>query len=190
MIINIDLNKTSVKEAIKVLKQQKKILIERALHEYMQKSVRWIKNRANELVSMSNIGENVKQSIKNSWFIENVSKSQVVLYNISEKAVFVEFGVGIIGQTSKHPNADKTGYEYDVTSEYKFGQGFWKFNVEDSSWLDIPQDAIIYEEFTEAGQSIITQGTQGLWYLFNAVEDFKLTKEKPLWQEIKEKYWS
>jgi hypothetical protein len=190
MNINIEFNRKSIKEAIKTLQKQKKILSEQVIPEFMLRSAEWIKLRANEILNGSDIGVQIVQNITSSWHIDVISNSHIVLYNMSWKSAYVEFGVGIIGQTSKHPNADKTGYEYDVTSEYKFGQGFWKFNVEDSSWLDIPQDAIIYEEFTEAGQSIITQGTQGLWYLFNAVEDFKLTKEKPLWQEIKEKYWS
>lgn len=190
MKINVELNPKSIKEAIKTLKKQRKILIEQAIPKYLQMSANWIINRANEILSNSDIGDNVKESIKNSWFVDIISNSHIVLYNISRKSAYVEFGVGIIGQTSKHPNADNAGYEYDVKSEYKFGQGFWQFSVEDKSWLDIPENAIIYEDFNKVGKSIITQGTQGVWYLFNAVEDFKLQEEKRLWEEIKKKYWS
>jgi phage major head subunit gpT-like protein len=190
MKINVTLNRNSIQKAIKTLKQQKKILLEQAIPEYLKRSAERIQELANQNLNMWDIGDNVKEAINDSWFIKNISNTHIVLYNISRKAAYVEFGVGIIGQTDKHPNADNTGYEYNVQSEYKFGQGFWQFTVEDRSWLDIPEDAIIYQDFNKAGESIITQGTQGAWYLFNAMEDFKLREAKPLWEQVKKKYWS
>ena len=190
MKINIELNQKSIKEAIKILQKQKKVITEQAIPEYIQKSAEWIKNRANEILNGSDIGVEVVQNITSSWHIDIISKSHIILYNMSWKSAYVEFGVGIVGQTDKHPNADKTGYEYNVESGKKFGQGFWQFTVDDQSLLDIPKDAIIYQNYESNGLSIITQGTQGVWYLFNAVEDFKLREEKRLWEEIKKKYWS
>lgn len=190
MKIDVELNPKSIKNAIKIIKKQRAILTDKMIPEYLQRSAEWIENRANQLISASDIGENVKESIKNSWFIEQISNYHIVLYNISRKAAYVEFGVGIIGQTDKHPNANNAGYEYNVKSEYKFGQGHWRFSVEDKSWLDIPEKAIIYEDVEDSSTTIITQGTKGVWYLFNAVEDFKMTEQKRLWEEIKKKYWS
>lgn len=186
--IVVELNRKSIKDAIKQLKDSKKVIQDQLMPEYMQRSAEWIRDRANELVSLADIGENVKEAIKDYWFIEKISNSQMVLYNISEKAAYVEFGVGIIGQSSQHPNANNAGYEYNVKSEYKFGQGFWQFNVEDRSWLDIPEDAIVYQNVTNSGETIITQGTEGVWYLYNAVEDFKLREQKRLWEELTRKY--
>lgn len=190
MKITIGLNKKSIQNAIKSLKQQRQILIDKAIPEYLNRAAERIKELANQNLDKADIGENVKEAIKDSWFIEKTSNSHIVLYNISRKSAYVEFGVGIIGQTEKHPNADNTGYEYNVKTEYKFGQGFWQFTVEDRSWLDIPEDAIIYQDFNKAGESIITQGTQGAWYLFNAMQDFKMNEAKPLWEKVKKKYWS
>lgn len=191
MKINIELNQKSIKEAIKILQKQKKVLTEQAIPEYMQKSAEWIKNRANEILNGSDIGVEVVQNITSSWHIDIISKSHIMLYNMSWKSAYVEFGVGIIGQKSPHPNASQTNYEYNVDSPYKYSNGGWAFSVADQSELDIPQDAIIEQSYSSIyGLNIYTRGTQGVWYLFNAMEDFKLREEKRLWEEIKKKYWS
>lgn len=189
MKIEVQLNKKSIQNTIKWLQQQKKVISEKMLPEYIEKAVEWIENEADDLISKSDIGDNVKSYIQSSWLIERISPTHIKLYNISRHAAYVEFGVGIIGQTSKHPNATKAGYEYNVDSGYKFGQGMWRFNIEDKSELDLPEDAIIYDNYTENGVDIITQGTQGVWYLFNAMENFKLRRAKSLWEEIEKKYW-
>ena len=185
----VELNSKSIKNTIKLLNQEKK-RIEQATREYFELSADWIINRANEILDRSDIGENIKSEIFDGWDTQWVNSNHLKIVNHSRKAVYVEFGVGIIGQTDKHPNADKTGYEYNVDSEHKFGQGFWQFVVPNRDYLDLPQKAIIYEDVDKYGLSIITQGTEGVWYLYNAVEDFKLRKQKQLWEKVKKKYWS
>ena len=187
--INIGLNKKDIQNAIKLLNQEKK-RIESAVHEYMELSADWIINRANEILDRSDIGENIKNEIFGGWDTEWVAPNQLKIVNHSRKAVYVEFGVGIIGQTDKHPNADETGYEYNVESSKKFGQGFWQFVVPSRDYLDLPEKAIIYQDDDKYGLSITTQGTQGVWYLFNAMEDFKIEKVKTIWEQVKKKYWS
>ena len=189
MKINVELNQKSIQNAVNILKQTKKIVAEKMIPEYIQRSIQWIEKEANRIVQSSDIGDNIKQYIQNSWVIEKVSNSHYMLKNISRHAVFVEFGVGIIGQTEQHPNADNAKYEYNVDSEHKFGQGFWQFTVENQSELDLPDEAIINQTYTsENGLTVITQGTKGVWFLFNAVENFKLKERKRLWEEIKGKY--
>jgi hypothetical protein len=190
MKITVELNRNSIQNAIKLLKQQKKIFIEKAIPEYMQQSADWIINRANEILDRSTIGENIKNEIFGGWDTEWVTPNHLKIVNHSRKSVYVEFGVGIIGKSDKHPNADKTGYEYDVDSDNKFGQGFWQFTVPNSEYLDLPPKAIVYKDDNKYGVSIVTQGTEGVWYLFNAVEDFKLREQSRLWERIKKKYWS
>lgn len=182
--MKILLNTKSIAQAKQNLENVKKILVEQVTPTYLERAAEWIRDRANEILSQSDIGSSVIQWITNSWHINVISKSHIVLSNTSWKAVWVEFGVGIIGQTDKHPNADAEGYEYNVDSGKKFGQGHWQFTVNDESKLDIPQDAIIYEDYTDSGISIITQGTKGVWYLYNAVQDFKMMKQKELWNEV------
>jgi hypothetical protein len=191
MKINIELNKKSINEAIKALKKQKKVFAEQAIPEFMLRSAEWIKQRANEILNGSDIGVQIVQTITSSWHIEVISKSHIVLYNMSWKSAYVEFGVGIVGQSTPHPNASQTNYEYNVDSPYKYSNGGWEFSVADKSELDIPNEAIIEQNYSSVyGLTIYTKGTQGVWYLFNALEDFKLREEKHLWEEIKKKYWS
>jgi hypothetical protein len=190
MKINIELNPKSIHQAIAILKKQKTVLVNKAIHEFMELSSDWIINRANEILDRSDIGENIKNEISDGWDTKWIAPNHLEIINHSRKAVYVEFGVGIIGQTDKHPNADEAGYEYNVESSNKFGQGFWQFTVPSADYLDLPQKAIINQDNVKYGISIITQGTEGVWYFFNAVEDFKLREQQRLWEKIKNKYWS
>ncbi len=191
MKIDVELNIKSIKKTIELLKQQKKILIEKAIPEYLESCANRIKEFANENLDKSDIGKTIKSYIKSNWFISVISKSQVVLYNMSWKASYVEFGVGVIGAVFEHPNADKTNWDYNIPTDHKDGQGGWFFSVVDRNELDIPQDAIIEEIINVDNEvGVYTRGTQGVWYLFNAMEDFKLKEAKKLWEDIKKKYWS
>lgn len=191
MKINIQLNKNSIKEAIKTLKRQKKILTDQAIPEFLQLSADWIINRANELLDKSDIGEYVKGDIFRAWDTEVVDKNRIKIINHSRKAAYVEFGVGIIGGVFDHPNASATNWEYNVPTEDKDPEGGWFFSVNDREELDIPEDRIIEEIISIDNKiGVYTKGTQGVWYLFNAMEDFKLRAAQTLWEKVKKKYWS
>lgn len=190
MKIEVELNAKSIKKAIKLLKEQKKVLVDEAIPEFMMRSAEWIANEANRILNVADIGSQIKQNIASSWHIKMVSQNRIILYNMSWKAAFVEFGVGIVGEGSPHPNASQTGYEYNVDTPYKYSNGGWDFVVDNISDLDIPQDAIIESYYGYAGMTVYTRGTKGVWYLFNAVQNFKMTEQERLWKEIKKKYWS
>ena len=190
MKIEIALNKKSIQDAIKFIKQQKKVLIEQAIPEYMQLSADWIINRANEILDRSDIGEFIKGYIFNAWDREWNGKNHIKIINHSRKSAYVEIGVGIIGQSSTHPNASQTNWEYNVPTQEKDSQGGWIFSVRNMEELDIPQDAVIEHADVDKNIAIYTRGTQGVWYLFNAMEDFKLNKAQELWEKVKKKYWS
>jgi hypothetical protein len=191
MNIKIYLNRKSIKNAINVLESQKRVLTDQAIPEYLNKAAQRIGELANENLDKSDVGETIKSYIKSNWFIKTISKSQTILYNMSWKSAYVEFGVGIVGQSSAHPNASETDWEYNLKTLHKNAQGGWTFSVDDIKELDLPQEAVIEKMVSVDGDiSIYTKGTQGVWYLFNAMEDFKLREAKPLWEEIKQKYWS
>jgi hypothetical protein len=67
----------------------------------------------------------------------------------------------------------------------------WQFAVDDPSMLDIPQEAIITESYNDEGDLlIITQGTKGVWYLYNALADFRSSgKAKEIWKQVCEEIW-
>lgn len=190
MKIDVELNSKSIKNAIKSIKKQREILTDKAIPEFMERAAEWIAFEANRILNTADIGAKIKHNITTSWHIRTISPNRIVLYNMSWKAAFVEFGVGIVGQSNPHPNASQTDYEYNLDTPYKYSNGGWDFNVNDRTELDIPQDAIIEEYHGYNGITIYTRGTKGVWYLFNAVENFKMAEEKRLWEEIKKKYWS
>lgn len=177
-----------LQDRVNHLKKQVKSLKEQFIPEYLQLSAEWIEQRANEILDASDIGANVKEYIKNGWLIDRISDTHIVLYNISKKSAYVEFGVGIVGQGEKHPNANNTGWEYNVKTQSKDAQGGWLFGITEASELDIPRSAIIEQEYIDDELAIYTKGTKGVWYLFNAVEDFKMQRQKPLFEELKKKY--
>ena len=189
MKIEVKLNKKSIQNTIKLLNQQKKILNEKAIPEFMENAAKWIQDEANKKLASSDVGSDVKKWISNAWTTEWVGKNHLKLINYSWKACYVEFGVGIIGETTQHPNSDKTNWEYNLETGKKDVEGGWIFEVKDSNKLDIPQDAILDETYLDDNLIVYTKGSQGVWFLFNAMEDFKLRRAQSLWEEIKKKYW-
>lgn len=198
MKIKISLNRTSINNAIKQIEKVKKLYTEKMVPDFLKSCAEWLINRANEYLSLSYIGSNVRTDIMSSWDItENGNK--VTLINTSEKAVFVEFGVGIVGQEKPHKNASKTSYKYNVPSPAKDENGTWHFytNVED---LDLPKSALVdnyhfYKPETRKDESVYrnrvyveTRGTVGVMYAYNALVDLRNYGASEVWKEIKKKY--
>lgn len=191
MKITFDFSTKSIQNAIDTFKAQKKVLTDSIVPKFLERCVEWIKKEANITLNRSDIGFTIVENITSSWHILKPTKSSIVLYNSSWKSAYVEFGVGIIGQTEQHPNASTANYKYNVDSPHKFGQGMWQFAVDDPSMLDIPQEAIITESYNDEGDLlIITQGTKGVWYLYNALADFRSSgKAKEIWKQVCEEIW-
>lgn len=196
MKIEIALNTKSINDAIKTIKRQRKILLEKMLPDYINIAAIWITQRANEYIDRADLGSIVKMQIKGGWEYVKIPNGLKIV-NRTQKAVFVEFGVGIVGQEHPHPNASEEGYVYnDQTRGHKSSDGTWYFWT-NSNELDLPLSAMtdirgFDDHRGELGKRIIfgTQGAQGVWYLFNALEDFKIEEQERLWKEITKKYWS
>jgi hypothetical protein len=193
MKIDIQLNQKSIQEAKKKLLQVKKAL-PLAINDFLEDVALWLIDRANFHLNNSDIGENVKIEIRNGW-VYNFTASGIKITNSTDKAVFVEFGVGIVGQADEHPQASTEGYEYNVTSPYKDskGSGTWIFKSKMQD-LDIPQSQA---DFIGDGTEyvVITKGTKGVWYAYNAIQDAKMELTRPnggeigaLWDKAKRKY--
>lgn len=189
MKIKFGFDVKSINKAIETLKKAKTQFTEQMLIELLNGCCEWLVGRANELLDLSDIGSVVKQDIKDSWqtvIVGNVAK----LTNFSDKAVYVEFGVGIVGGQREHPNAGKANYDYDLQTNFKDSRGGWHFNVDDESELDLPQSAIITQDDNYNGDlTIYTYGTKGVWYAFNALVDLKEYGAKEVWEQVKRKYW-
>ena len=152
--------------------------IDKIREEYMREVALWITNRANTYIDSLPIGSEVKDDIKKGWKYHYNAKS-VKIINTSQKAVFVEFGVGVTGESSPHPNALSEGYKYNVPSYYKDakGSGTWIFHSTLNS-LDIPQ---FNANFIHDGNEyvVITKGAQASLYLYNALVDAKTDLQNP-----------
>ena len=140
MKINIELNRKSIEQAKKQLMYVKKILPQMQ-KEFLEYVAIWLINRANFYVNNADIGELVKLEITNGWEYD-FTESGILIKNTTDKAVFVEFGVGVVGQSQAHPNATAEGYEYNMDSQSKSIDGSWTFFT-NSEELDLPQDALL-----------------------------------------------
>lgn len=191
MKINIELNQKSIQEAKRKLLQLKKA-VPLATKDFLEDVAMWLIDRANIHLDNSDIGENVKIEIRNGW-VYNFTANGIQITNSTDKAVFVEFGVGIVGQQDSHPQANAENYEYNIPNRAKFLGGYWSFE-QSLSDLDLPLDSVDYEKSTN-GFVFLTQGAKGVWYAYNAIQDAKMELTRPnggeigaLWEKAKRKY--
>ena len=195
MKIEIALNKQSIKNAIKRINAIKKT-VPTIQQEFLMSVAHWVTNRANEYVDRSDIGSLVKDEIKGGWEYESTA-SGVKIVNRTQKAVFVEFGVGIVGQSQAHPKASAEGYEYNMDSYHKDrkGTGTWVFQSSVNE-LDLPLKNVEFA-YNESGSeyAIVTRGAKGVWYAYNAIVDAQMELAKAnggeigkMWEDIKARY--
>ena len=160
-------------------------------NEFLEKCAIWVIQRANERLDMLDVGIDVIEGIKASWSY-TIQNGVAKIINTFDKAVYVEFGVGIVGQGNPHPFSEESGYEYNLESTAKDDDGVWRFYANDAD-LDLPQEAIGHgSEFYDDSRDrmlIYTQGAVGAMYAYNAMQDLKTTgTAEKFWKEIRERY--
>lgn len=194
MKIKVGLNKQSVKNAINALKTAKKQLQGEMLDEFYFECYTYFVGQCRWWLNMNNVGSEVADEINRSWNYQRTSNGAKFV-NDSEKAVYVEFGVGIVGKENQHTNANNLGnnYQYNMPSESKYAgkyhdENTWRFYANDKSEVDLVDG--FYEEWhTKNGDiKVITKGSPAVMYAFNALEDLRLEYPK-IWERIKIKYW-
>lgn len=191
MKLTIDLDSKSVQNAIREL-YRAKYNVPKALDELLYLSCERIALLANQNLEWVGIGDLVKERIKASWDI-SVSNGVATLTNLYEKAVYVEFGTGVVGEQNPHANARKAGYDYNVDSPYKDEQGRWVFYA-DYAELDMPMSALeditVFRKDNASRMQIRTSGAPATMFVFNAIMRFKSENHaKELWEQVKAKYW-
>jgi hypothetical protein len=171
--------------------------------EFLMEVAHWLTNRANDYITNSDLGSLVKDQIRGGWGYEPTANG-VKIINRAEKAVYVEFGVGIVGQSQAHPNATAEGYEYNMDSPNKSTDGSWTFFA-NSEELDLPKDALLAHNWYEGKRGkggekgkrllIMTRGAKGVWYAYNAIVDAQMELAKAnggkigeLWEKVKKRY--
>lgn len=191
MKLTFGLNVKEIQEVKKQLRRIKKN-IPLMTKDFLEYVALWLINRANFHLNNSDIGENVKIDIRNAW-VYDFTPTGIKITNDADKAVFVEFGVGIVGQQEAHPQSSKEGYEYNVYSPAKFLGGFWSFTTQMDD-LDLPTNRVDIQP--SGGEYVIlTQGAKGVWYAYNAIVDARVELGKAnggeigaLWEKVKREY--
>ena len=117
--ININFDVKSIKNAIKQVETIKRKLQKEVPSLFIDKCLEWVRVRANEYLSNINMSGNITSDIQNSWYIETITSNAKRLVNTSDKAVYVEFGVGQVAQGNPHPNSNETNYEYNIQNGKK-----------------------------------------------------------------------
>ena len=102
----------------------------------------------------------------------------------------VEFGVGVVGQSSPHKNIGEVDYEYNKPSRYKNKDNSWIFAVDNDSEIDIQSKFI--DNRTE--HTVRTKGSPAVMYLYNALVDARMDLKNPngelaqKWKALEKKY--
>ena len=177
MNINVRLNAKSIESAIKKIEAYQK-RIDRLIPNFLTACAEKVRDLANANISAYEYDTEIIAEITSlaSWVIETTQDGVVTLRNTSEKATYIEFGVGQIGEGT-HTEAQKAGYQYDINSH---GAKGWGFYVGEGESLDLRQP---YYNETYKGDKfwVWTKGEPATMFAFNALMEFR---EKELYKGI------
>ena len=127
MKIKINLfEKNSINNAINLLDKYKSKLQE-IEKTFVLESLNWILERANQYLDERDTFTQVKNTtnIRTSWVIIPIGQNRYQLRNIDERAVYAEFGTGVIGEETPHPLADEVDYYYNLNGYETRGWNFY-----------------------------------------------------------------
>lgn len=182
--INFDLK--SLKRAIKQVDEINRKFKKNICPTFIKKCLIWIKDRANTYLQNINMDGEIITDIQNSWSIEAISNNVMRLVNTSRKAVFVEFGVGVVGQQNSHPEANGQSYEYNKPSRFKHSDGRWYFNAQHKQYaIDLNEGYFAIYQRENSGKIVaVTKGSPANLYLYNSAMDLLSTgTHQTLWAE-------
>lgn len=185
MRISVSLSKKSIDKAIQELKKVRRWFEDGKLMEVLlEKICDKLVVLANRKVAESDIGSNIKTRIQLGWQTE-IAGNKAVLRNIYEHSVYVEFGVGFIGGNTPHEMAEAEGWEYNIPTPYKH-KNWWAFEVESTADVDLMSGYIARQSKQTGLYYIITKGSHGVMYAYNAIRDLVDTGAlQQIWEEVK-----
>ena len=186
MNIQIELSRSSIELAKrKLLEIKEKFQNGEIMKDFLDECSKYLLERAKFHLEHSGIGANVINEINSCWKVTK-QENRIIFTNDAPKAVFVEFGVGIVGEQDSHPNSMEEGYEYNVPTIHKYLDGSWEFLIDDLDDLDLPLDNIELQDNVNENH-IVTQGAKGVWFAYNALQDLDQEKVN-IWKRIKERH--
>lgn len=183
MKINIGYNTKSIDKAIKQIEKYQKRL-KSIIPGFLTLSAKRIVEIANENLDRDGgslgIGQGIIAEIKSGWEIlpveETANGYSIPIRNNTDKATYIEFGVGQIGASEPHKNATEAGYGYDLNNHGNWGWSFF-VHTNDLRDIDIGKEYRDIEVVRKSGVEIVTRGQPALMYAFNAIIDFKDKEE-------------
>lgn len=191
MSIRITTNGNAVNEILKRVEALKSKIQNEMTAELLVECCNSIIRRANDKLQLVDIGKNIKSEISKGWYISQKSAGVVALVNSSEKAVYVEFGVGAVGAENPHDEAGNVDYDYNVPSKSKYAGKYhdedtWRFYKSNKADIDLQQGYYEDQWRTQSGSmKIITRGSPATMFVFNAVQDFVMEREAfTIWERI------
>lgn len=200
MKISMNLSAKSVENAIKQLEIAKKQLENEMIYDFLNTCCTFIVDQARNYLMASTIGTNVQLNIMSGWqppLIRKEGKKFIAkMTNTDSQAVYVEFGVGIVGQQNAHDRVTRgeTVYEYNIPTEYKYAgqyhdENTWRFYAKETSDVDLMEGYFEEWQTKDGDYKIITRGSPAVMYAFNACVDLEASAFKTIWEQIKKKYW-
>lgn len=181
-IININYDEKSLQKAIdriELIKKKFKTIIPTL---FLDRCLDYVISRANEYLDNYVIDKSITSDIQTHWRKETLSTNRVRLVNDSDKAVFIEFGVGRIGAVAQHPNSNQTGYEYNIPTRAKDSAGQWAFKLDEQQGIDL-----VTGYYKQKGDVVITKGSPANMYLYNAMLDLISSgMHKIIWNKVLE----
>ena len=177
-------------EMIANFEQCKKEYETEMIFVFFQSAYEYIISKANQYIDGTQIGEETKAQIKSGWQPCDVTKVgngyKLVIKNIDDSAVFIEFGVGLVGKGQPHISAKISGYKYDITKKADRTRA-WAFKEENKGELDIAPNYLISQ--SKLPENIYrTRGQPAVMYLYKACQDFVMVAPK-YWEETRKMFW-
>ena len=179
--IKINFDVKSLKQAIKeVEKIQQKLYIS-VPKRFLTLCADWVINTANEKIRSLNIGAEVIVDITSHWRQVELSSNSIRVINDSDKAVFIEFGVGRVAKSKPHPLSNSENYQYDIKNGKKDRNGEWHFKLENLEGIDL-----VYGYYRADFDNVSTKGSPANLYLYNSLMDLISSGAyKLLWERAK-----
>lgn len=195
MIVNVEMSHSSIKKALTQLKKFEKryagyTMNSESMKIFLEKCFYRITEIANRYIDALEGFEEpeIKNSLKTGWTMEIIGGTLTVR-NDDDKAVFLEFGVGLVGGGSPHPQASEQDYEYNIPTEYKGNDGSWWFKTHTAEEpVDLKRRNYTIKPLYRGQRLLInTKGNEAGLYAYNALMDFVMNNEaQKIWESLDE----
>ena len=182
-IVTFDLSEKGIVNAKKEIKNIIKAINKEVNTEFVSMCLDWIQNRAIQYLETSGLDSDMINALREN-FVKKVFVNAGHLVVSHPQGAYIEFGVGQVGLQEPYPKAEfnqEINWEYDMDSDAKYPLSRrWTFVIKSNEPLDmLPQNAKLYKEKDNGNKVYISQGSQGVLFMYNAIMDFANNLEIP-----------